>query len=494
MKGFGEKNQSKKEKIAKNKKKISIQELIKKAFQLQAQGRKLEAAKYYEYLIKEGIRDCRVFSNYGGFLNEIGKRKDSELLCRKAIELNPNYANAYCNLGNVLRDLGKLKEAGFYYLKAIQLNPNLSMAHSNIGSIFRDLGKLKEAEVYYLKAIQLNPYLSIAFYCLTTLKLSNTNTIWRNQLFSENILKNNFQEEQINIYFARANILHKEKNYEESSRYLKLANNLKLDLKPSKPEIIFNKSKLLLLESNKKDINLEKNTNLPESIFIVGMFRSGSTLLESVLSMRTDVYDLGEIDFLEKSFLESKKCKKEIELSELYWEKLNKKTKLNITTDKNLFNYQFTGIIAQKIPNSKIIHCFRNPLDNILSIYREHFAVGNEYSSSLVDTAKIYLDQEELMTQYKKRFRTKIYDLNYDLLVSNPTQEIKSLICWLGWEWNDKYCSPHLNSRSVTTASSVQVRSPINTKSLGGWKNYKELLRPAMEIITQKDKYKDLKY
>ena len=460
MKGFGEKNQSKKEKIAKNKKKISIQELIKKAFQLQAQGRKLEAAKYYEYLIKEGIRDCRVFSNYGGFLNEIGKRKDSELLCRKAIELNPNYANAYCNLGNVLRDLGKLKEAEFYYLKAIQLNP----------------------------------YLSIAFYCLTTLKLSNTNTIWRNQLFSENILKNNFQEEQINIYFARANILHKEKNYEESSRYLKLANNLKLDLKPSKPEIIFNKSKLLLLESNKKDINLEKNTNLPESIFIVGMFRSGSTLLESVLSMRTDVYDLGEIDFLEKSFLESKKCKKEIEISELYWEKLNKKTKLNITTDKNLFNYQFTGIIAQKIPNSKIIHCFRNPLDNILSIYREHFAVGNEYSSSLVDTAKIYLDQEELMTQYKKRFRTKIYDLNYDLLVSNPTQEIKSLICWLGWEWNDKYCSPHLNSRSVTTASSVQVRSPINTKSLGGWKNYKELLRPAMEIITQKDKYKKLKY
>ena len=460
MKGFGEKNQSKKEKIAKNKKKISIQELIKKAFQLQAQGRKLEAAKYYEYLIKEGIRDCRVFSNYGGFLNEIGKRKDSELLCRKAIELNPNYANAYCNLGNVLRDLGKLKEAEFYYLKAIQLNP----------------------------------YLSIAFYCLTTLKLSNTNTIWRNQLFSENILKNNFQEEQINIYFARANILHKEKNYEESSRYLKLANNLKLDLKPSKPEIIFNKSKLLLLESNKKDINLEKNTNLPESIFIVGMFRSGSTLLESVLSMRTDVYDLGEIDFLEKSFLESKKCKKEIELSELYWEKLNKKTKLNITTDKNLFNYQFTGIIAQKIPNSKIIHCFRNPLDNILSIYRENFAVGNEYSSSLVDTAKIYLDQEELMTQYKKRFRTKIYDLNYDLLVSNPTQEIKSLICWLGWEWNDKYCSPHLNSRSVITASSVQVRSPINTKSLGGWKNYKELLRPAMEIITQKDKYKKLKY
>ncbi len=494
MKGFGEINQSNKEKIVKIKKKENIDQLITKAFELQAQGKKLEAAKYYQYLIKQGTKDCRVFSNYGAFLNEIGKRKESELSCRKAIELNPNYAHAHCNLGNALRDLGKLKEAGFYYDKAIQLNPNLGVAHSNLGTILRDLGKLKEAEFYYLKAIQLNTDLSIAFFCLSNLKLSNTNTIWRNQLFSKNLLKNKSQIELINIYFARANILHKEQNYKESSIYLKLANNLKLDLKPTKPEVIFNKSKILLIESNKQDINLEKDTNFPESIFIVGMFRSGSTLLESILSMRTDVYDLGEIDFLEKSFFESKKSKKRSDLSQLYWEKINNKTKLNITTNKNLFNYQFTGIIAQKIPNSKIIHCFRNPLDNILSIYKAHFAERDEYSSSLLDIAKVYLDQEEVMTQYKKRFRSKIYDLNYDLLVSNPTREIKSLITWLGWKWDDKYYSPHLNPRSVTTASTVQVRSPINTKSLGGWKNYKDMLRPAMEIITQTDKYKDLKY
>ena len=210
--------------------------------------------------------------------------------------------------------------------------------------------------------------------------------------------------------------------------------------------------------------------------------------------MRTDVYDLGEIDFLEKSFFESKKSKKGSDLSELYWQKINNKTNLNITTNKNLFNYQFTGIIAQKIENAKIIHCFRNPLDNILSIYRAHFTEGNEYSSSLIDSAKVYLDQEELMTKYKNKFKSKIYDFNYDSLVSNPKQEVKSLISWLGWKWEDKYLSPHLNPRSVTTASNIQVRSPINTKSLGGWKNYKEMLRPAMEIITQKDEYQDLKY
>ena len=150
------------------------------------------------------------------------------------------------------------------------------------------------------------------------------------------------------------------------------------------------------------------------------------------------------------------------------------------------------GIIARKIPNAKIIHCFRNPLDNILSLFRAHFAKGIEYSSSLADSAKVYLDQDRIMTEYKNRFRTKIYDLNYDSLVTNPHKEIRSLISWIGWQWEDIYLSPHLNSRSVLTRSSVQVRYPINSKSIGNWKNYKELLKPAIEIINQNKKYKNL--
>jgi len=112
----------------------------------------------------------------------------------------------------------------------------------------------------------------------------------------------------------------------------------------------------------------------------------------------------------------------------------------------------------------------------------------------VVDNARIYSDQEEIMNLYKKEFKDHIYSLNYDKLVNNPSKEIKSLILWLGWKWEDIYLSPHLNNRKVSTRSNVQVRSPINTKSLGGWKKYKKMLKPAMEIITQKEKYKDLKY
>ena len=349
---------------------------------------------------------------------------------------------------------------------------------------------------YHLKkAIQLNPNLTKAYFSLSSLKYANEiNSKWQKNLFLGDILKNKFTKEKVDIYFARANILHNKKKYDESSKYLKFANKLKIEINPSDSNFLINKSKALLIESDKKEIYKKLQRPFSNSIFIVGMPRSGSTLLESILSMNNDVYDLGEVNILEESFLESKKSNKELNLADIYEKKVKDKTNLKITTNKNLYNYQYAGVIAKNIPNSKIIHCIRNPLDNILSIFRAHFAKGYRYSSSLVDCANIYLNQEAIMSEYKNRFRPKIYDLNYELLVMNPKQEIKSLIFWLGWKWDDNYLAPHLNPRPVSTASNVQVRSPINTKSLRGWQKYKEMLKPAMEIITQNDKYKDLKY
>ena len=95
------------------------------------------------------------------------------------------------------------------------------------------------------------------------------------------------------------------------------------------------------------------------------------------------------------------------------------------------------------------------------------------------------------MKTYKKKFRSLIYDLNYDELVTNPSKEIKSLINWLQWDWNETYLSPHLNKRTVLTRSNVEIRSPINSKSVGGWKNYKDMLKPAIEILLQTGKYKE---
>ena len=387
---------------------------------------------------------------------------------------------------------GNIREAIKYYQQIIKVGWNDPRVFANYGIILRNLGNLKEAEISFRKAIALNPNLVKAYYSLSRIKYSDENKIWQDLIFSENILIKKSKKDQVSIYFTRANILHKEKNYKESAKYLKLANKLKLAIRPSKSDNLIDKSKALLIESDKKDFNKKAEKNYCENIFVVGMPRSGSTLVESILSMNNDVCDLGEINFLEESFKEYENSKEDMNFAELYLKKVNSKTNFKITTNKNLYNYLYTGLIASQIPNAKIIHCFRNPLDNILSIYRTNFKRGNEYSSSLVDCAGIYLDQEKVMKKYKNRFPSKIYDLNYDSLVTNPNQEIKSLIKWLGWEWDDSYLSPHLNTRSVSTASNIQVRSPINSRSIGGWKNYKEMLKPAIEIITQIDRYRDL--
>ena len=491
MKGFRAENKSKKT----NKIKYLNNEIINKAFKSHSEGNISEAAKYYQQIIRQGCIDPRVFSNYGVILKNLGKLKEAEISTRKAIELNPNYSQGFLNLGLILKDLNNLQDAEISTRKGIKLNPNNANGYSNLGGILQDLGKLKEAEVSLKKAIQLNPNLTKAYFSLSSLKYANEiNSKWQKNLFLGDILKNKFPKEKVDIYFARANILHNKKKYDESSKYLKFANKLKIEINPSDSNFLINKSKALLIESDKKEIHKKLQRPFSNSIFIVGMPRSGSTLLESILSMNNDVYDLGEVNILEESFLESKQSNKELNLAEIYEKKLKDKTNLKITTNKYLYNYQYAGIIAKNIPNSKIIHCIRNPLDNILSIFRAHFAKGNTYASSLVDCANIYLNQEAIMSEYKNRFRPKIYDLNYDFLVMNPKQEIKSLIFWLGWKWNDNYLAPHLNPRSVSTASNVQVRSPINTKSLRGWQKYKKMLKPAMEIITQNDKYKDLKY
>jgi len=456
-------------------------------------GKLKEAEQSFRKAIELNPDYAMAHCNLGVILKDLGKLEEAEKSTRKAIKINHDFSEAHSILGTILKNLGKLKEAEKSTRKAIELNPDYAEAHSNLGSILKNLGKLNEAELSFLKAIQLKPNLASAYFSLSTLKYSNESKKWKKQLFSEKIMKTKLEKDKINIYFARGNILHKERKYRESSKYFTLANNLKLNIKPSQLNNRIKKSQELLIETGKLEINKKEYINFHESLFIVGMPRSGSTLLESILSMNSNVYALGEINILEQSFLEQKQISQESPLIEIYSKKLSRFTnKFNISTNKWLYNYQYAGIIASQIPKAKIIHCYRNPLDNILSIYRTNFESGNEYSSSLVDCSMVYLDQDEIMSKYKDRFRQQIYDMNYDSLVINPKKEIKSLISWLGWEWDDSYLLSHLNPRSVSTASSVQVRSPINSKSIDGWKYYEDMLRPAIEILTKTEKYRDL--
>ena len=433
-------------------------------------------------------------SNLSGILFDIGELVEAEKYIRKAISIKPRYSPYYSNLSAILIISGKLKEAERYARKSIKLNKNFAEAHLNLANILKDSGKFKEAELSILKAIQLKSDFANAYFLLSTMKTSLKNLSWQDKIFSEDILMNQTEKNKVDIYFARANILHNKKDFTRSSKNLIYANEIKSKLDKSNIKTLIDKSKYLLSESNYCNKNKSKGLTANNHVFIVGMPRCGSTLVESILSMNKNVTDLGENNIFEESFLQWKNSENtNIGLEEIYNSKIkNLKLSSKLTTNKWLYNYQYSGIINSQFKNSKIIHCFRNPLDNLLSIYRANFSRGNQYSSSLKESAIVYLDQDMVMAEYKKRYRSNIYDLNYDLLVTNPYYEIKRLILWLGWKWDEIYLFPHLNKRVVLTASSVQVRSPINANSLGGWKNYSKMLKPAIDLILRNEKYRDI--
>jgi len=220
MKGFGEKNQSKKIKKQKKEEIVNIDLLIEKAFKLQALGRKLEAAKYYSYLIKNGIKDYRVFSNYGIFLNEIGKHKEAELELKKAISLNPKYANAYYNLAVLFIGQGNLEKAELELKKAIKLKSDFAIAHYNLGFILKDLGRLKEADTHNQKALEVDPHLTDAYLSLSTMYSGDKTPKWHNQLFSESLLKNKNNRELINIFSQDQTFFIEKANIKKALRIL----------------------------------------------------------------------------------------------------------------------------------------------------------------------------------------------------------------------------------------------------------------------------------
>ena len=459
--------------------------------------RQYKDAEFYTLKAIELKPDLAIsYSNLGLILSQNGNLLEAVKNFRKAIQINPNLYNAYHNLSNTLKSLGHTEEAEKIIRQSIVIKPDFAPAYSNLAVILIKQGKLDEAELCLKKSINIQPDIARTNYIFSNLKSSMYDVNWKKRLFSDDILKNLTDQEKVDIYFARSNDLHRESKYLESSKYLTLANEIKLVKRPSRKKALKEKAKYLLIESDQEKSEIVKEKDYPVSIFIVGMPRSGSTLLENIISMNPSIKALGETNILHESFKtwkNSNKAKSQFSLASIYKQNLKYlSNEYDMFTNKQIYNFVFCGIIANQIPNAKIIHCFRNPLDNILSIYRAHFANENSYASSLIDCAEVYLNQEEVMEEYKKRYRKMIYDFNYDLLVNEPLKEIQSLIQWLNLEWNDKYLSPQHNTRSVSTASYAQVRSPINNKSVGGWKNYREMMQPAIEVIMSCSKYKNL--
>ena len=412
------------------------------------------------------------------FINKKNYTLAEEVLL-KLRKLFRNQRILYLNLSDLYFKNKELEKGILILKEGIKNFPKFIPLRFNLGIMYRNLGMIELSIKTHIEILLDDQFNSNSYYELSTMyDFSNHRDLLNTLLNIE--IGNLSQKEKINFCYSKANIYHRNKEYKKSSYFLKIANEEKLKIQPSDIKRKINTGEKYRNLKVGKNLNKERSTDSNSYLFIVGMPRCGSTLLESILSLNHQVKDLGEVSFLEESL---KQADDLLEVKNIYTEKVKLiNSGKKIFTDKNLFNFLYCPMIYKLFPNARIIHCSRNPLDNILSIYRTNF-LNQSFSSSLKDITNIYIYQMKLMQEYKSKFGSKIYSYDHDKVVHDPEESIKNLINWLDWKWSDKYLSPQKSKRSVFTASSAQVREKINSHSSGYWKNYEDLLKSIIVLF-----------
>lgn len=487
-----------------------------------------EALEAYVNTLKLNPNHAKALVNAGHIFNDRGEDIAAFSSYKKAIQLDPYLVQAQNSLANALEERTNYKEALKYFINSLQINHDDAETHLGISRNLLHTGNIKQAVEHAKlaisidpknsncfctlskcersqgdfkasksslhKALQADPFDTAAFYLLSTQIADKTEAEKLLSLIKTAEMRGHkSNKSKASSEFAKANCFHKLKKYEQASLHLTKANQLKLSYHPSDLSKWQEKNQAsLTCPDYFQNDCLEDGSN---RIFIVGVPRCGSTLLESILATNPILQDLGETNALGQAIEQALKYTKDAKhqsLESLYEKNLgNPCSPHTITIDKNLYNFINARHIVRLMPSAKIIHCHRHPLDNILSMLRADLVFGNNYTSDPADAAKFLILQEETLRQCKEDHPGRIFSLNYDAFVNDPEQILRPLIAWLGLEWSENYLHPELAERTILTASVVQARQPINNKSVGGWKNYKELLEPAVQILRNSNLYKN---
>ena len=298
--------------------------------------------------------------------------------------------------------------------------------------------------------------------------------------------------ERIELFFAISKAEEDLNNIKEASENLILGNKLKkklLNYDVTKDLILLDNIKKLFSEKEKKT----SSENKENIIFILGMPRSGTSLVEQIISSHSQVFGCGELpilskiikdNFFEKGSLSKSKFDQifdeDYKIDNLKNDYLNFIKNFNqsnkFITDKAPLNFRWIGFIKLIFPNSKIIHCYRDPKNNCLSIYKNLFEGGLNFSYDQEDLVKYFKKYQNLMSFWKSKYKDSIYEIKYENLINNKEEEIKRLINFCNLDWQENCLSFHNNKNPIKTMSTAQARKPIYKTSLKSYEKFKNFL------------------
>ncbi len=432
--------------------------------------------------------------NLGNTLQALGRSEEAEASFKQAISLKPDYFIAYNNLGNTLKGLRRLEEAEVSYRQAISIKHDLAITHNNLGNTLQELGRFEEAEASFKEAISINPDYAEAHRHLTVIKkfnLKDKQYLKMQELYHD---KNISEEQLCHINFGLAKACEDLKNFEEAFKHYKQGNQLRKSFSNyniSQDIELFNqlKNSFPLIEQNSLKLENLKRELMP--IFIVGMPRSGTTLVEQIISSHSEVTGGGELFFIDEfggkiaQGLSDPNKNALLNFRKRYLVKLNNFSLSNsIVTDKMPLNFRYIGLLLAAFPEAKIVHTKRDPTAVCWSNYKHYFVSKKmNYSYKLNYVIKYYELYKNLMKFWTKQFPNKIYDIDYELLTVKQEEETRKLINYIGLNWDDKCFQPQNNTRSIGTASAIQVREKVYQGSSQQWKKYKPFLKGAFDHL-----------
>jgi tetratricopeptide (TPR) repeat protein len=467
------------------------------------------AVTHRQHALRLQPNDADGHYQLGLLLTLQGKREEAVAAYREAIRLDPQAVNPVIRLGRLLLEGGHAEEGHRLLEHALSLAPNDGEAHVAFGQLLVSLGKLEEGKAHFLKALTLKPDSSWAYYSLSRL---------RNHKFTDSDLSRIRDllhapqmtlRDRIDLHFALAYALDRAKAFDEAFTHFDQANALQReDLErqgiPFRSEVFIEFVDRLMAFFDaryfKRVQSYGSASDLP--IFIVGMPRSGSSLVEQILASHPAVFGAGEIGNMNRlganlpTLLASTslypECLASLDqagsrrLAEDYLDDLQRLggSKLRVA-DKMLTNSVYLGLIATFLPRAQVIHCVRDPLDVGWSCYYQNFR-DVPFACDLRALGIYYLHLQRLMAHWKSVLPMPIYEVCYEEIVQDTERISREMIDFCRLPWDDACLRFHETERLVITSSDMQVREPIYKKSVGKWKNYERHLAPLIDALKEK--------
>jgi Tfp pilus assembly protein PilF len=464
-------------------------------------GRFAEAIKRYKQILSVKPDLPEVYNDFGHALAALGRPEEALLAFECAIELKPDNPEALCNWGLALAEIGRFEDAKEKYQQALQANPGFAGAYNNLGLLLKEKGQLPQARAAFEQAIRLAPKHVSYYDNLAAVRPFAAGDSYLAAL--ESMARDSAAlstEDQIHLHFALAKAYEAIDRPESAFPHLLSANSLKRRQMNYDEAATLGRMDRLRRLIDRDFIQARQGGGDPATvpIFIVGMTRSGSTLIEQILASHPQVFGAGELDLFDRvtgsvrSMLPGSPPFPEmmLEMSADHFRTVGARyveatvpraPEATRITDKMTVNFLFAGLIHLALPNAIIIHAVRDPLDTCVSCFATHFTKRHAHTYDLAELGRYYRHYRALMAHWHAVLPPgRIMDVHYEELVADLEGVARRIVSHCGLTWDARCLDFHNTKRPVRTASAAQVRRPIYRDAVGRWRRYEAFLEPLL--------------